>query len=74
IPITQKEKAKNKWVSFWKRPNCVWTAIKPLKLECQTVYSRAGVFIALSLGESLKFGSICVHPKRVTTALLLDSI
>lgn len=34
--LTEREE-KNKWVPFWKRPNCVWTAIKPLKLECQTV-------------------------------------
>lgn len=34
--VSQKEE-KNKWVPFWKRPNCVWTAIKPLKVECQTV-------------------------------------
>lgn len=68
------EDGRDKWVPFWKRSNCVWTAIKPLKLECQTVYSRTGAFITLSLAESLKFGSICVHPKRVTTPLLLDSV
>lgn len=69
-PQSHRKRRKNKWVPFWKRPNCVWTAIKPLKLECQTV-QQTRRFIALSLAESLKFGSICVPPQRVTTALQL---
>lgn len=60
-PQSHRKRRKNKWVPFWKRPNCVWTAIKPLKLECQTV-QQTRRFIALSLAESLKFGSICVPP------------
>ena len=51
---------------FWKRPNCVWTAIKPLKAECQTV-EQTRRFIALSLAKPLKVWSICVQ--RVTTPI-----
>lgn len=45
---SHREKTKNKWVSFWKRPNCVWAAIKPLKVECQTVQQSRPFYCTVS--------------------------
>lgn len=44
----EEKKHLSKWVSgLWKRSNCVWTAIKPLKMECQCLLPCLR-FIALS--------------------------